>query len=176
VSEKSNTEGRATAVTADGSAPTAVVEGPTRHTALDASSSARPTWRVALTNRAFIVHYLEMVAAMEIGMVVLGPLSMRVAHHAGAEVETLLMASTMVPGMVVCMALRRHVWPAVAEMCVAMYLSFLILFPAYWLGLLDATRLPDLGHIIMLAGMAVAMLRRREAYIATSRPGIAADH
>ena len=34
----------------------------------------RPTWRAALTDRRFVVHYLQMLAAMLAGMIVFGPL------------------------------------------------------------------------------------------------------
>jgi hypothetical protein len=39
---------------------------------------AHPTRRAAVTNRVFIVHYLQMLVAMIVGMAVLGPLSMLV--------------------------------------------------------------------------------------------------
>ena len=70
----------------------------------------RPTWRATLTDRAFVVHYLQMLAAMVVGMVVLGPLSMLV--DAGVEVHSLLMATWMSAGMAAWMAWRRHAWPA----------------------------------------------------------------
>jgi predicted ABC-type exoprotein transport system permease subunit len=132
---------------------------------MDAAHSARPTWRSALTNRAFIVHYLQMLAAMVVGMVVLGPLSMLVGDNAGAEVQALLMATSMAVAMVAWMAWRRHPWPAIAEMSLAMYLAFAVLFPFHWLGALSAQGLIIVGHALMLPAMAIAMLRRREEYI-----------
>lgn len=132
---------------------------------MNAPTATRPSWRAALTNRPFIVHYLHMLVAMGIGMVVLGPLSMHIVHHAGAEVEMLLMATTMVPGMAVWMAYRRHTWPEILEMSAAMYASVAALFPFYWLGAVAPTGLTILAHILMLLGMAVAMLHRRENYI-----------
>ena len=84
--------------------------------AMNADAPARPTWRAALTNGVFVVHYLQMITAMGIGMVVLGPLSMRIFHHAEAEVHVLLMATTMVVGMAVWMVYRRHAWPGIVEM------------------------------------------------------------
>ena len=136
---------------------------------MSAEPLARPTCRAALTNRAFAVHYLQMLAAMGMGMVVLGPLSMQLVHHADAEVEMLLMATTMVVGMAVWMVYRRHTWPGIVEMSAAMYASVAVLFPLHWLGAVDSTGLMILGHILMLLGMAAAMLHRRENYYVAAR-------
>lgn len=125
--------------------------------------TARPTVRAALTNRAFVVHYLQMLAAMAVGMLVLGPLSM--LADAGAEVDSLLMATWMTIGMTAWMAWRRHSWPATAEMGLAMYASFVVLFPAYWLGALSGHAVMLAGHLLMLPAMALAMLHRREEYV-----------
>ena len=130
-------------------------------------TTARPdrlSWRRTLTNGAFVVHYLQMLAAMVVGMIVLGPLSM-LLPAAGAEVHALLMATSMTAGMVAWMAWRRHSWPAVAEMALAMYLSFVVLFPLYWLGQLSAEGLILAGHVVMLPAMALAMLHRRAEYV-----------
>ena len=124
----------------------------------------RPTWRAALTDRRFVVHYLQMLAAMLAGMVVFGPLLMLVGD-AGAEVGALLMATAMTAGMTAWMAWRRHRWAAIAEMGLSMYLSFVVLFPAFWLGLLSGSGVLAVGHVLMLPAMALAMLRRREEYL-----------
>jgi flagellar biosynthetic protein FliP len=131
---------------------------------MNAPAPARPGWRTVLTDRGFVVHYLQMVAAMGIGMVVLTPFSMHLVHHAGAEVEALAMVTTMVAGMAVWMAHRLHTWPEIVEMSAAMYGSFAALFPFYWLGVLTPTSLTMLGHLLMLVAMAVAMLHRRDSY------------
>ena len=123
----------------------------------------RPTWRTTLTDRGFVVHYLQMLAAMVFGMVLLGPLSMLV--DSGVEVHSLLMATWMSIGMAAWMVWRRHAVPAVVEMCLAMYLSFVVLFPAYWLGALSGEGVMLAGHVLMLPAMALAMLRRREEYV-----------
>lgn len=132
---------------------------------LPTSSAARPGLRRTLTDRAFVVHYLQMIAAMVAGMVLLGPLSMLVGERAGTEVDALLMATWMVVGMTAWMVWRGHRGPAIVEMSLAMYLSFAVLFPPYWLGLLTADGLMLVGHLLMLPAMAVAMLRRREEYL-----------
>lgn len=46
-------------------------------------------------------------------------------------------------------ARRRHSWPAIAEMGVAMYLAFVVLFPPLWLGLLSGDGLMLAGHVLM---------------------------
>jgi hypothetical protein len=134
------------------------------------TAATRPTWRAALPNRTFMGHYAQMVVAMAIGMVVLGPLSMRVVHHSGAEGEMLLMATTMVVGAVTWMVCRRHTWSAIVEMAAVMYTSVAALVPFYWLGMLSPRALMILGHLVMSVGMAVAMLRRRRS------PATRADH
>jgi hypothetical protein len=101
---------------------------------------------------------------MVVGMIVLGPLSV-LLPPVGAEVQALLMVTWMSAGMVAWMAWKRHPRPAVAEMALAMYLSFVVLFPLYWLGLLSAEGLMLAGHVVMLPAMALAMLRRREEYV-----------
>jgi flagellar biosynthetic protein FliP len=125
--------------------------------------TARPTVRATITDRGFVVHYLQMLAAMGVGMLVLGPLSMLV--DAGIEIDSLLMATWMTAGMTAWMAWRGHPWPAIAEMGLAMYASFVVLFPAYWLGLLSGHDVMLAGHLLMLPAMALAMLHRREEYV-----------
>jgi hypothetical protein len=125
----------------------------------------RQSVRTTLTNRAFVVHYLQMLAAMGAGMLVLGPLSMLIGDAAGVEVHSLLMATSMTAGMTAWMAWRRHSWPATAEMALAMYASFAVLFPPYWLGVLSGHGVMLGGHVLMLPAMALVMLRRREEYL-----------
>jgi flagellar biosynthetic protein FliP len=127
------------------------------------TTARRPTWRETLTNRGFVVHYLQMLAAMGVGMLLLGPLSMLV--DAGVEVHALLMATWMTAGMTAWMAYRRHSWPATAQMGLAMYVSFAVVLPAYWLGVLSGSGVMLAGHVLMLPAMALAMLRRREEYV-----------
>jgi flagellar biosynthetic protein FliP len=40
-----------------------------------------------------------------------------------------------------------------------MYLSFVVFFPAYWVGPLSGDGLLVVGHIVMLPAMAVVILR-----------------
>jgi hypothetical protein len=113
-------------------------------------SRITPTWR-------FIRHYLEMLAAMVLGMLVLGPLWPTVD---GVELQALVMATNMTIGMAAVMAVRRHAWPGIVEMSAAMYAPFVILFVPYWAGLITSGGLFLIGHLLMLPAMLLAMLHR----------------
>ena len=128
--------------------------------------TARPSRRQALTSRRFVVHYLQMLVAMFAGMVVLMPVVMLVGADAGAEVQALLMATSMSLGMAALMTWHRGPAAPIVEICLVMYLSFVVLFPAHWSGLLSTGALIGLGHVVMLPAMAATMLRRREHYVA----------
>ena len=108
----------------------------------------------------FAGHYLEMVLAMGIGMMALAPLWRLawpgIADHPG--LETLTMALDMTLAMGGWMRLRRHAWPHIARMSVAMNLGFALVLPAYWAGALSAGAMESLGHGLMLVLMALAML------------------
>jgi flagellar biosynthetic protein FliP len=124
-------------------------------------ATVRRTWWAALTDRTFIARYLQMLVAMAVGTVALGPLSMHLVHHAGAEVEALLMASTMVIGMAAWTVLRGDRPSGIVGSAGATYASFVVLFPFLWLGALTPSGLMVLGHVLMVPAMAVAMSRRR---------------
>ena len=50
-------------------------------------------------------------------------------------------------------------------MSAAMYASVAVVFPLYWFGAVGPTGSMILAHVLMLLGMAVAMLHRRENHI-----------
>ena len=108
----------------------------------------------------FTGHYLEMVVAMMVGMAALAPLWRlawpAIADHPG--LETLTMALDMTLAMGGWMRLRRHAWPHIARMSVAMNLGFALVLPAYLAGALSAGAMESLGHGLMLVLMALAML------------------
>lgn len=121
--------------------------------------------------RRFVGHYLEIVVAAVAGMVVLGPVESMLLNPIGwaevvarFEAATLVMATNMTVAAAAWMRFRRHGWAAIAEMAVAMYAPFLVLFPPLWLGALSASGLMALGHVLMLFTIAAAMLRRRDQY------------
>jgi flagellar biosynthetic protein FliP len=120
------------------------------------TTGSTPTWR-------FVRHFLEMLAAMVIGMVALEPLWPTIDR---VELHALALATNMTIGMAAWMAIRRHSWPSIAEMSGAMYAPFIILFLPYWAGLITAGDLFTLGHLLMLPAMLLAMLRRRAEYTA----------
>jgi hypothetical protein len=123
------------------------------------------------TLRRLVRHYLEMVVAMLVGMVVLGAAESMLLDPIGwaelsahTELRALVMATNMAVAMGAWMRFRGHGWAATTEMAVAMYGSFVVLFPPLWLGLLSATGLMVLGHVLMLLAMAAVLLRRRIEY------------
>lgn len=121
--------------------------------------------------RHFVRHYVEMLVAMAAGMIVLTPLWELGLGAVGAswlldrvEPATLVMATSMSVPMVAWMRHRGHGWAASLEMAASMYLSFVVLYPPLWLGLLAVDSVMLLGHVLMLPAMAVAMLLRRDEY------------
>jgi flagellar biosynthetic protein FliP len=125
------------------------------------TTPARPVPSRTRSALRFAGHYLEMVVAMMIGMVVLAPV-WRLAWPGLADrpdLETIVMAFDMTIAMAAWMRLRRHPWPHITRMCVAMDLGFVLVLPAYWLGALSAEAMMGLGHVLMLVLMLVAMLR-----------------
>lgn len=130
----------------------------------------------------FVRHYLEMLVAMVVGMVVLGPVWRWVLGLFGAasvldgtEVMTLVMATNMTIAMSGWMALRGHGWRPIAEMGAAMYVAFLVLFPLLWLGMLTRSGVMIVGHVLMLVTMLLAMLWRREEYSCAGHHKVAAE-
>ncbi|HEX6967288.1 MAG TPA: hypothetical protein VF174_00445 [Micromonosporaceae bacterium] len=121
--------------------------------------------------RHLLPHFLEMVAAMVVGMVVLG-VAVRItlfligqSHRLDPlEARVVLMAVDMAIGMTVWMRYRRHRWAGILEMNAAMIASFLILLLPYWAGVLPERAVMAVGHVVMLPVMALVMLRRRAEY------------
>ncbi|WP_328616417.1 hypothetical protein OHS18_07400 [Amycolatopsis sp. NBC_00355] len=111
----------------------------------------------------FAAHYVEMVAAMIIGMVALAPLWPD-AWTARPDLDALVMATDMSVAMAAAMLLRRHSWPRIAEMSAAMYLPFVVLLAPYWLGVLSGDALMIAGHVIMFPLMLAVMVWRRAEY------------
>jgi hypothetical protein len=119
----------------------------------------------------FLRHYLEMVAAMLVGMAVLGAAVRGVLALAGLEfparypeLAALEMAFDMSAGMVVWMRHRGHGWAATLEMVGAMFAPAITLFPLLWLGVISPGSLLLLEHVAMFPLMFLVMLRRRGEY------------
>jgi hypothetical protein len=121
--------------------------------------------------KPFLRHYLEMVAAMLVGMVVLGALVRGVLVLAGLpyptrypELAALEMAATMSAGMVAWMRYRGHRWASTLEMVAAMFAPAVALLPLLWLGVIAGDALLMLEHLVMFPLMFLVMLRRRAEY------------
>jgi uncharacterized membrane protein (DUF2068 family) len=141
-------------------APVAATFAPMTNTEI--TGPTRPTARKLAR---FVGHYLEMVIAMLVGMLALHPLAMAAPELLSrADVEALVMATSMTAGMALWMYIRRHSWPRIAEMSAAMYLPFAVLLVPYWLGVLSGSALMIAGHVIMFPLMLAAMLWRRSEY------------
>jgi hypothetical protein len=119
----------------------------------------------------FLRHYLEMVAAMLVGMVALGAALRGVLALAGLELPArypalaaLEMAATMAAGMVAWMRHRGHRWASTLEMAGAMFAPAVALSPLLWLGVIAGDALLLLEHLAMFPLMFLVMLRRRAEY------------
>lgn len=118
----------------------------------------------------FTRHYLEMVAAMLAGMVILGPPLLMTSRLLGytlmfdPTIRTLVMATNMNIGMVVWMRYRGHTWACMLEMVAGMTAPFLVGLVPMGLGLISEITLNVVGHRAMLGGMYLAMLCRRAEY------------
>jgi hypothetical protein len=121
----------------------------------------------------FIRHYVEMVLAMLLGMVVLGVPAegaLRAlgtsSHDAYTEVPALMllgMATTMTVPMVARMRYRGHAWRPNAEMAASMYIptfAAIALLPA---GVHVMTAM-GIQHVLMFPAMLGAMLLRPAEY------------
>lgn len=121
--------------------------------------------------RRFSLHYLEMVVAMLVGMMVLWPLWLLATRGAAdthwlrsGEAEALVMATTMAVPMAAWMRLRRHAWTPTLEMSAAMYAGLVVALPLHWAGAIDEHGLMMVGHIAMFVLMLGAMAWRWEEY------------
>jgi flagellar biosynthetic protein FliP len=74
------------------------------------------------------------------------------------------MATNMTVPMVGWMWYRGHSRVALAQMAAAMYLPFVACFPLVWFGVLSATGLMIVGHVVMVPAMTLAMLWRLDEY------------
>ncbi|MHC1559903.1 hypothetical protein ACR9E3_13180 [Actinomycetospora sp. C-140] len=111
----------------------------------------------------FAGHYLEMVAAMIVGMVLLPPLVPE-AWTISQAVNALSMAADMTIGMAIWMTIRRHRPRLIVEMSAAMVAPFVVLLVPYGLGAISGEALMMGGHVLMFLTMLGAMLLRRREY------------
>jgi len=121
--------------------------------------------------RRFALHYVEMLAAMGLGMLIFHPLFGLVADNTGwagtyarDDVSAMVMATSMVIGMSLWMWFRTCSRAAILEMAAAMYLPFVVLLVPLWMGAIGRGFLMLVGHLLMLVTMFLAMLYRRSEY------------
>jgi flagellar biosynthetic protein FliP len=133
---------------------------------------------------SFIRHYIEMLVAMALGMVVLGGASAVLLGVIGIDVGTwrddapelmlLGMAFTMSVPMVAWMRYRNHGWAPAWEMTASMFVPS---FAAIALLCADTVQDPDgllmIQHVAMLPAMLAAMLLRVGEYTGHARHTIA---
>ena len=111
----------------------------------------------------FARHYVEMVVAMLLGMLVLG-LPLATLLHA-PELQLLNMAVTMTVPMVAWMRYRGHGWQPAWEMSAAMFVPTFVAIGLLWGALVeDEHTLLMVQHTAMFPLMFVAMLLRRGEY------------
>ena len=125
----------------------------------------------ARSRRRFVRHYVEMVAAMVVGMMVLGGLVQLVCALTGHEdllehagTSSPIMAANMTIGMGLWMRHRGHAWSRTAEMAGAMNAPMVVLLVPFWFGALPGGVLLGATHVLMLPAMWLAMLYRRQDY------------
>ncbi|HEY0696903.1 MAG TPA: hypothetical protein VGD43_03735 [Micromonospora sp.] len=136
-----------------------------------------PDSRQGVPWRPLLRHFAEMVAAMLVGMMVLGAVARMGLMLVGwsevldrTEVAVVLMAVNMSIGMSVWMRYRRHSWASILEMDAVMVASFVVLLVPFWTGVLSAGAVMMVGHMLMLPAMALVMLRRWRDYVPAHQP------
>jgi len=112
-------------------------------------------------------HYLEMIVAMLIGMVLLGLLQQLAwpSLNFHSAVGVLVMATDMAIGMGAWMRVRGHSWRGIAEMSASMYAPFIALLVPYWTGAVSGAELLAWGHLLMFPAMALVMYLRPAEYL-----------
>lgn len=135
------------------------------------TTAEAPATRKAVA-RAFGWHYVQMLVAMSVGMMLLTPVWILAFTRLGwsatldrPDVYSLTMATSMAIAMSGWMRIRHHAWTSVGEMSAAMYVPFVVFFPLLWGGVMSGETLIILGHVLMLPCMALAMWLRKAEYL-----------
>lgn len=125
-----------------------------------------------IERRNLILHFVEMVLAMVVGMAVLGMAAAAICtalghagfltHHVG--LRGFVMALNMTIGMAVWMRYRGHGWAPIADMGAAMFVPYLLFLGPYLGGAISASVLLVGMHVLMFPAMVGAMLHRRDEY------------
>ena len=121
----------------------------------------------------WLLHLVEMIAAMLIGMEILFGQATAIARGLGyfdfmrdlPVLATLVMAATMVVPMALWMRHRGHARRAVAEMTVAMLAPLIVVLPLGLGGMLTGHDLGSVYHMAMYGPMLGVMVYRRSDYV-----------
>ena len=123
------------------------------------------------STRRFFLHYVEMVAAMFIGMFALSKPADWLFSALGASTSSqhpammlFSMGVTMTVPMIAWMRFRGHAWRPTNEMAASMLIPTVAAMALAATGVMHGGPLMGIEHVAMLAGMLVAMLLRREEY------------
>lgn len=156
----------------EGTAPPSVTDIPGRLTGTASpgngwwSSRSGPRWR-------FARHLLEMIAAMMVGMMILGAVIGALGKPPGYSnplVEYGFMGTSMSGAMVAWMRFRGHAWLDGLEMTAAMLVPMFAVVTPFGLGAAEETSgqsghaLMMLAHVAMVGGMVALMIYRRDRY------------
>ena len=125
--------------------------------------------------RRFARHYVEMVLAMLLGMVVLGIPAEGALRAVGTGTDALQsdapavallgMALMMTVPMVAWMRYRGHAWRPCWEMAASMFVPTLGVIALMGAGVVEGfMTLMSIEHVVMLPSMLVAMLLRPSEY------------
>ena len=123
------------------------------------------------STRVFFRHYAEMVAAMFLGMFALSKPADWLFSALGTSTSSqhpammlLSMGITMTVPMVAWMRYRGHAWRPTNEMAASMLVPTFAAIALVGTGVMTGGSAMIAEHVVMLAGMLVAMLLRRDEY------------
>ena len=123
------------------------------------------------STRRFVLHYVEMVAVMFIGMFALGKPADLLFSALGASTSSqhpammlFSMGVTMTVPMVAWMRFRGHAWRPTNEMAASMLIPTFAAIALAAAGVMRGGPLMGIEHVAMLGGMLIAMLLRRDEY------------
>ena len=123
------------------------------------------------STRRFFLHYVEMVAAMFIGMFALSKPADLLFSALGASTSSqhpammlFSMGVTMTVPMIAWMRFRGHAWRPTNEMAASMLIPTFAAMALAAAGVMHGGPLMVIEHVAMLAGMLIAMLLRRDEY------------
>ena len=123
------------------------------------------------SNRRFVLHYVEMVAVMFIGMFALSQPADWLFGAFGASTSSehpvmmlFSMGITMTVPMVSWMRYRGHAWRPTNEMAASMLIPTFAAMTLVGTGVMTGGASMVGEHVAMLGGMLVAMVLRRDEY------------